>query len=224
MEAVVFDLDDTLAVPERDRATLLAAAVEAAGAPPLSREDYLAAHRRTLDDAGATDTREPIFEAMLAERDADADPAELARAYRQGLADALRPVEGAADLVADLRADYRVGLLTNGPATAGRDKLRTLGWEDAFDATVVTGEVGPGKPDERAFEAVLEALGVAVERTVHVGDQVHADVHGARDAGLRAVQVLYPGGPEPSPRADAHVERSALAAELPGVVASLCEE
>jgi len=37
-------------------------------------------------------------------------------------------------MLADLRGEYRVGLLTNGPVRAQRDKLETLGWEDAFDA------------------------------------------------------------------------------------------
>ena len=61
--AVVFDLDYTLAVPERDRATILAEAAQAAGAPPLSREAYLEAHRRNL----TRETREPIFADLLAE-------------------------------------------------------------------------------------------------------------------------------------------------------------
>ena len=36
--AVAFDLDYTLAVPTRDRQTILSEAAQVAGAPPLSRE------------------------------------------------------------------------------------------------------------------------------------------------------------------------------------------
>lgn len=217
LRAVVFDLDYTLAVPDRDRQTLLREASAAVGAPPLSREAYLAAHRRNLTG----ETREPIFAELLAEHDGDVDPAELAAAYRRTIAAALEPLPGAAELVRDLRDRYRVGLLTNGPVRAQRDKLATLGWETLFDAIVVSGDLPAGKPDERAFETVLDRLGVAPGEAVYVGDEVEADVRGASGAGLAVVQVVWPEGPDPDPRADAHVDRAELVAELPGVLAGL---
>ena len=214
LRAVVFDLDYTLAVPDRNRETLLREAAAAAGAPSLSREAYLAAHRRNL----TSETREPIFAELLADRDGEADPAEVAAAYRRAIAAALEPVPGAADLVRRLRDRYRVGLLTNGPVRAQRDKLATLGWEALFDAAVVTGDLAAGKPDERAFEAVLDRLGVAPDEAAYVGDEVEADVRGASEAGLAVVQVVWPEGPDPDPRADGHVDRAELTAELPGVL------
>jgi putative hydrolase of the HAD superfamily len=218
-EAVVFDLDYTLAVPERDRATLLSAAAEDAGAPPLERADYRRAHRAT--EPGAT--REPIFERLLADRETTVDPGTVAAAYRDHVAAAMTPVDGGEALVADLRRRYAVGLLTDGPARAGRSKLRALGWTDLFDAVVVTGSLSAPKPDTRAFEALCEALDAPAERTAYVGDDPEADITGAADAGLHAVQVLYEGGPDPHPDAAATVERAALPAELPAVLDSLGE-
>jgi putative hydrolase of the HAD superfamily len=215
--AVVFDLDYTLAVPDRDRETLLAEATAAVGAPDIDREAYLAAHRRNLTG----DTREPIFASLLDERDANADPEELTRAYRSAIAEALEPVDGAADLVSDLRERYLVGLLTNGPVRAQRDKLRTLGWEDLFDAVVISGELDAGKPDSRAFEAALDALEVAPDETVYVGDEVDADVAGATEAGIAVVQIVSSDGPAPDPRAAAHVDRAELVARLPSVIENL---
>lgn len=247
--AVVFDLDYTLAVPERDRATLLAAASEAAGAPALSREAYLEAH----GDVAHETTRAPIFERLLSESEgsrdsdtgdidtavtdtadadtavadttvadtADADPEAIAAAYREAVAESVRPIAGAAELVTDLRRRYAVGLLTDGPVLAGRSKLEALGWTDLFDAAVVTGEVGADKPDPRAFEAVCERLGVAPEEAVYVGDDPDLDVAGATAAGMAAVQVLYEGGPDPDSRATATVQRGSLAEALPGLLADL---
>lgn len=217
VSAVAFDLDYTLAIPERDRRTLLAEAVDRVDAPPISREAYLGAHGGHL----TADTREPIFAELLAERESEVEPGALTDAYRDIVTSSLVPVEGAADLVADLGERYRVGLLTNGPVTAQREKLSALGWTDVFDASLVTGELEAGKPDSRAFEALTASLGVPPEETVYVGDNVDQDVGGAAAAGLHPVQVLYPDGPDPDGRAVAHVERSRLAERLPDVVASL---
>jgi len=214
--AVGFDLDYTLAVPARDRAAILSDATAAAGAPDISRQAYLRAHRRSH----AHETREPIFADLLAVR-GDVDPGAVATAYREAIADALAPVPGVEALVGRLREDYRVGLLTNGPVVAQRDKLETLGWTDLFDAVVVTGELAAGKPDEAAFRALCDALGSPPAETVYVGDEIEADVHGASAAGLRVVQVVYPDGPAPDPQAHAHVDRARLAETLPDVLASL---
>jgi putative hydrolase of the HAD superfamily len=214
--AVAFDLDDTLAVPERDRASLLREALLAAGGPgvaeDLGRPAYVDAHTRNA----ASDTREPIFADLLA--DHDADPARAAETYRRKLAEALVPVHGAGPLLADLRREYPLGLLTDGPPRAQRDKLDALGWNDLFDAVVVTGDIGTRKPDPDTFEALLAGLGTTPGETVYVGDHVERDVHGAADAGLRTVQVLGPVA-EPDERADAHVRRDELATELPRVLA-----
>ncbi|MFB6281102.1 MAG: HAD family hydrolase [Haloferacaceae archaeon] len=214
VDAVSFDLDDTLAVTRRDRATLLREACEAVGAPVLSREAYLDAHADNL----TAETRAATFAALLDERGVEGvDPAALAAAYRERVNDALVPVPGAAGLLADLRERYRVGLLTNGSVRAQRAKVERLGWTDAFDAVVVTGDLPAGKPDPRAFAAACDALGAAPERTVHVGDDPEADVGGACGAGLRAVHVLG-GDDRPDPRAVAHVRRAALADDLPGIL------
>ncbi|WP_265112343.1 HAD family hydrolase [Halosolutus halophilus] len=215
--AVVFDLDYTLAVPQRDRAAILSEATEAADAPDLSRDDYLAAHRRNL----TRETREPIFEDLLADRDSDADPGELARAYRETIASALEPLPGVEGMLDRLREAYCVGLLTNGPVRAQRDKLSTLDWEDAFDAALVTGELEAGKPDPRAFQAIAAELGVDPADAVYVGDEIEADVYGATNADMAVIQVLRPNGPESDPRAIGHVEQAEVATAVPRILDSM---
>ncbi|NHN59846.1 HAD family hydrolase [Halorussus rarus] len=216
VSAVVFDFDYTLTVPDRPRQEVLDEATDAVGAPRMSREAYLDAHSRHLD----SDSRVPIFAELLPE-DSDVDPAALADAYREKVADSLRSVEGVAGLLADLLEEYALGLLTNGPADAQQSKLDRFDWVEEFDAVVITGHLEAGKPDERAFRAVLDGLGVDPDEAVYVGDDPEADVEGAKNAGMHAVQVLYADGPEPHPDADAHVERDALATELPDVIRQL---
>jgi putative hydrolase of the HAD superfamily len=214
--AVAFDLDDTLAVTRVDRATLLAEALGDAGAPRRSREAYLRAHARNL----TARSREPVFERLFADADADVDAAAVAEAYRERVNAALEPVPGVETMLADLRDQYRLGLLTNGPVIAQRSKLAALGWTDTFDTALVTGELAAGKPDPAAFDSLLAELGVDASETVFVGNDVTADVQGAVAAGIDAVQVRHPDGPARDPDAFASVERDDLAAELPRILAT----
>jgi putative hydrolase of the HAD superfamily len=101
-------------------------------------------------------------------------------------------------LLRRLRADgSAVGLLSDGdPAVQGR-KLDALGLWEAFDAIVVTGELGPdaGKPSPRGFEEVLRRLGDAPPgEAVYVSDNPAKDFVGARRAGMRSIRVRRPGG------------------------------
>jgi putative hydrolase of the HAD superfamily len=209
--AVVFDLDNTLAVTRRDRQTLLDEATDAADVRPIDRTEYLEAHGSDI----ASETRAPIFEAIID----DGDPAAVAASYRDAIRRDLAPVDGAESLVRELSEDYRVGLLTDGPTRAQYAKLEHLGWLDLFDTTVVTGALPAGKPDRRAFRAVLEALEVDPPETVFVGDNPEADIKGAAAAGLVTVQVVR-DGETPIQTADAAVSAGNLAAEIRGLLAS----
>lgn len=209
--AVGFDLDDTLLVTERSREAILADVSDAHGVA-LSREAYLSAHRRHA----TSETRRAIFAAMTEE----ADPAALAASYRTAVGDQLTSVPDCADLLARLRDRYTLGVLTNGPARAQRDKLDRFDWTELFTAILVEGELGVGKPDRRAFEAFLSALDATPETTVFVGNDPALDVQPAADAGCHTVQVTYPDGPVVADAADAHLPRDRLASELPSVLDS----
>jgi len=56
-------------------------------------------------------------------------------------------------------------------------------------AIVDSGAVGVAKPDPAIFRPALDALGTDPSRTLYVGDMVHADVKGARAAGMPVVQI-----------------------------------
>ena len=198
--AIVFDLDDTLAITDRDRETLLSAAADRADVPlSFDRDEYRDAHRKH----SGPETREPVFEALVG-----SDAKALTRAYRDVIGDALHPVRGAESALATLRGRYRVGLVTDGPGETQRDKLRRLGWNDVFDATVVTGPLGAPKPDNRAFETVLNVLEIPPKRAVYVGDHPRRDIEGAAAAGLTPIQVCYSDGPAPHPDAVMTIDRS----------------
>jgi putative hydrolase of the HAD superfamily len=56
-------------------------------------------------------------------------------------------------------------------------------------AVVDSGVIGIAKPDPAVFAPALAALGMEPARVLYVGDTVHADVIGARAAGMPVVQL-----------------------------------
>ena len=194
--AVVLDLDDTLypeaAYVRSGFRAVAARAQETLGVPAVEAEAELVA----LFQEGV---RGDTFDRWLAARGLGGGVAvgDLVAAYR-GHAPEIAPFPEAGPLLRGLRAEgSAVGLLSDGdPAVQGR-KLDALGLREAFDAIVVTGELGPdaGKPSPRGFEEVLRRLGDAPPgEAVYVSDNPAKDFVGARRAGMRSIRVRRPGG------------------------------
>jgi putative hydrolase of the HAD superfamily len=100
----------------------------------------------------------------------------------------VRPFEGALEALSALRQrGHRLGLLTNGCAAFQRRKLTRFALEPFFDVVLIEGELGYGKPDRRVFGAALAFFGVAPADSCMVGDNLDADIGGARDLGINAV-------------------------------------
>lgn len=74
-------------------------------------------------------------------------------------------------------------------------------------------EVGVEKPDPRIFEIALARCGANPRRTLHIGDLYHADVTGARGAGLHAL-LLDPYGDWPPMDCERATDLSAVADKL----------
>ncbi len=98
-------------------------------------------------------------------------------------------------VLSQLRATYKLGILTNGAPDLQREKIAYNGLAHYFDAIVVSGEVGVGKPDPAVFNAVLKQLAVPAHMTLMVGDSLERDMLGASQSGLKGVWVNRSGHP-----------------------------
>lgn len=99
------------------------------------------------------------------------------------------PYPGVDDLLADLKSNYKLGLLTNGPSDIQWEKIEALGFDKHFDAIIVAGDVGIYKPDVRVFELLLTKLSVAANHSLFVGDAYDADILGAQQAGMHTAWI-----------------------------------
>jgi len=130
---------------------------------------------------------------------------EVADAYSSEREARVAPLPGALEALAELRRrGHRLGLLTNGGALLQRAKLERYDLARCFDAVRIEGEVGVGKPEPAAFAGALAALGATGEPAAMIGDDLDADVAGARRAGLAAIWVDHAGAgpPQHAPRPD----------------------
>jgi putative hydrolase of the HAD superfamily len=82
--------------------------------------------------------------------------------------------------------NFTLGLLTNLPS--GIDTIcENLGVKPYLDFIVTSAEAGADKPNPAIFRLALERAGVNSTEAVHVGDQYHLDIIGARGVGINTI-------------------------------------
>lgn len=108
-----------------------------------------------------------------------------------------RSIDGSWELLDRLKArGVPVHAITNWSAETWPEGLKAqprLG--DVFGVTVVSGQEGVMKPDERIFHPLCERAGVAPSDCVFIDDGLH-NVVGARSAGMDAIHFTDAGSLE----------------------------
>ncbi len=236
IEAVLFDGDQTLWDFERVmRDALMATAAELRAARPGSFADGLRWQDLQVDRAFVVDAMPDVW--SLSEQRVHGFARTLARRRAAEGGDERADRALAADLAVSyfahrdrdpalfpdtlpgldaLRADYRLGLLSNGSRLP-----ETVGLAGYFESVVFAQDHRVAKPDKGIFEVVERDLGVGPEACVLVGDHPVNDVAGAHGAGWRSVWLDRDGAvpfPDDGPRPDAVVARLT---ELPDVLRRL---
>jgi HAD superfamily hydrolase (TIGR01509 family) len=86
-------------------------------------------------------------------------------------------------------AGLRLGVVSNSDGRV-EAALSAAGLRDCFEVVLDSALFGAEKPDPAIFRAALEALGVAPDEALYVGDLYEVDVVGARAAGIEAILLL----------------------------------
>jgi putative hydrolase of the HAD superfamily len=204
--ALLLDLDDTIL----DDSTRVheswreACAAHAARLAPLDASVVVDAIRKTSkwfwDDPDRhregrlqleAARREVVKLALLDLGIEDADlAAGIGDAYSHYRDIGMEPLPDAIDTVRWLRASgRRLALLTNGAAVAQRRKITRFEIAGLFDAILVEGELGFGKPDERVYRRALSALEVKPADAWMVGDNLEWDVAAPQKLGMTGVWI-----------------------------------
>ena len=203
-KAILFDLDDTLL----DMVSAMQSSwqeVCAEVAPRLGCE--AAALRETIRRESAIfwadeeavaeyrvrplDSRTHVVRLSLLSMGLDDSGAEdIARRSLRGYLDRLAPFDDSMETLESLRAQgYRLGMVTNGSSDTQREKIARWNLEPYFDEIVIESEFGRGKPDPAVFRQALAGTGAAPDEAWMVGDNLYADIGGARGVGVHSVWI-----------------------------------
>ncbi|WP_338848566.1 HAD family hydrolase [Massilia sp. W12] len=214
LRAVLFDLDDTLWPAAR----LLANAEQ-------QMMQYLARHAPRVLENGAELLRRERAELLASQpqlqvdlwnlrltvlrnalaRSGTPDPQQtICAGAMQAYVKARNAVTLYADVqpvLRELKGNYLLGTISNGFAD-----LQQIGLAPFFQVRLAAHRFGRAKPDAEIFLAACEALRIAPQQAVYVGDDPELDVLGARRAGLRSVWLKRN---DVAPRAHAQAESDA---------------
>ena len=238
VEAVIFDWGGTLTpwhevdVPQQWRVfarTVHGLAVDDPNMPPeeLAEADSLALRIHEAEDRAWRRGRESHESASIATilAEAGVDPAHdrhhlALAAYQRFWEPHTHTDPQVRPLWESLKGmGIRVGVLSN--TIWSRDYHREVferdGVLDLLDADVYSSEIHVVKPHPDAFRVACDAVGVAPEQTVYVGDRLFEDVHGPQQVGMRAILVPHSDIPA-SQRMPVEVTPDAVVSQLLDVV------
>lgn len=189
LDAVIFDLDDTLySEKEYVRSGYHAVAESFPEYPDM--EDRL----WTMFCKGA-----PAIDEALISYGAltDENRARCLRAYRYQKPD-IRLYDGVSAMLAGLRKkNLQLGMITDGRPEGQRAKISALMLESQLDEIIITDELGGiefRKPNEKAFILMGERLATQYGRTAYVGDNVNKDFIAPQKLGIISILFRNPDG------------------------------
>jgi putative hydrolase of the HAD superfamily len=158
---------------------------------------YKANHDDASDVAGLRDLRRRCAEVVRAQLGAELPVADVEDAMLAAIR--FRPYPEVPGVLVALRERGAAIVVVSNWDVSLHEVLERTRLGPLVDAVVTSAEFGAAKPDPAIFARALElAGGVAPDEAVHAGDDVAADVEGARAAGIAPVLVARDGEP-PAP-------------------------
>ena len=90
-----------------------------------------------------------------------------------------------------LAEHFELAALTNGNADIAR-----IGLDRYFSFAFSSADVAASKPAPDIFHAALQRAGVSAEESIHVGDNLLDDIHGAGSVGMHTIWFRHADQPE----------------------------
>lgn len=195
IRTILFDLDNTILDFSWAEHRALRKTLEQMGIPPsdsiLARYSQINLAQWKLLEQGLINRSQVKlrrYQILFQELGIEASPGDAAAIYESYLSQGHRFMDGAAELLEDLRSDYGLYLVTNGTASVQHGRIQSAGLDDYFLDIFISEEVGYNKPSKSYFDYCFSRIpGFRKEQTVIVGDSLSSDIQGGKNAGIATV-------------------------------------
>jgi putative hydrolase of the HAD superfamily len=222
IEAIIFDLDDTL-YPERKfvESGYRAVARHIAHYYGGDFDALVCNMMSTWKDHG----KKMVFPVLLKEfPEIPVCMSELIHVYRRH-APQISMFPGYRELLQELSSHYRIGVITDGIPEVQERKVMALGLAGMVNSIIYTWKYGPvrQKPHPLPFRLMLASLQTYPECSLFVGDNPEKDWKGAQASGMKYVHVRTPLSDADSESAAEEVPEPAIQSlhQLPQILQDL---
>lgn len=133
----------------------------------------------------AEELKEERFRRLFHKMNMNLDPKEVNIKYIDNLCQGCFILDGALELLNDLKGKFKLVLITNGLTTVQDARIRKSQIGEFFDAVVISEEVGVAKPNPGIFEFAFKKAGHNnKESALMVGDSLTSDIRGGVNFGI----------------------------------------
>ena len=103
----------------------------------------------------------------------------------------IKVYDGVIELLEALKASgKKIYLLSNAQSDFTRPEITLLGLEKYFDGIFISSEVGVKKPGVEFYEKLLKTYGITPAKSIMIGNDIKADILGAKAVGLNTLYIL----------------------------------
>lgn len=83
--------------------------------------------------------------------------------------------------------DYKLHIISNGYQDIQIKKMKSGGIYHFFDQIITNDIAGARKPEKAIFDFALEKANAIIDNSIMIGDNLIADIEGAKNAGLKTI-------------------------------------
>ncbi len=214
IDAIVFDLDDTLidwsaqtlsyGEIARPHVGKMYDYLTAEKHPLPDKEAFYKQYRRTIlanwqeaqgvwTDVSLYNSLTQLFQELALDLPG-IDFEAVMRAYDWQPVPNVQPFDDTVAVLTAVQSKYKIGLITNSmlPMWMRDVELEAYGLIDYFDARTTSGDAGYLKPHTAVFHYMLNQLDASPQRAIFVGDSPDHDIAGANATGMISVLMSPP--------------------------------
>jgi putative hydrolase of the HAD superfamily len=185
IKAICFDFDGTLAHFTGDFFAHMKESAVQLGIPEPLHEEFIATYLQ-YDRSHATfsEALQATFTSL--QRD-------LPEGFETSCQDAIKRYASRVELLSGAKGllelltekNISLAVITNGPKDVQAAAIHKVGIQNYFKTIIISGELGVRKPDARIFQLACERLDVQPRNCLMVGDNLDADIEGAKTTGMQ---------------------------------------